>query len=490
MKLGLLNFGPIRSFSIDLDKDLSFIVGKNNIGKSYAIRAAYLILKDMMSHGEFGGAMYRHLQVFGKYGRRFDYESPNNRKRFTEVETAVYKKLQKQPTIEVDVTEELSELVGLILGDQYLDALQKSLVNSFDGLETLKNFRAVDPLEITFEVGAVEFRIALRYNRLEIKTVRLGKRYCVKLVKTDRRPLARKDFVRLYCTERVKGSSKVVEGGYLARMAFSIVDNLTHQLHSSIRGIYLLPASRSGLYEALSTFSAVIAELSKSRKFISERIEIPTISEPVADYFLHLSTITGRSKKSEFSQIAKVIEKSIMKGVVSFDKESKKIVYTQEGMSKPMDLSLTSSMISEIAPIVAFFKYVLSDAPPHTYTYRRSMRHTDSKYIIFFEEPEAHLHPEVQIELMRIFKMMVDADVRLVITTHSNFMFNKLGNMLLGEEIQKERVGSYLMLMTSKGSVLDGDVMHVSEDGIPDENFSAVTEKLFNEREEIYNKMD
>ena len=47
MIIELQNFGPIKSFKFDTDKDIHAIFGKNNIGKSYAISAVYLILKGL-----------------------------------------------------------------------------------------------------------------------------------------------------------------------------------------------------------------------------------------------------------------------------------------------------------------------------------------------------------------------------------------------------------------------------------------------------------
>ncbi len=41
MIIKIRNFGAIKSCDIDLDKDLIAIFGENNIGKSYAISAAY-----------------------------------------------------------------------------------------------------------------------------------------------------------------------------------------------------------------------------------------------------------------------------------------------------------------------------------------------------------------------------------------------------------------------------------------------------------------
>ncbi|MBK6680383.1 MAG: AAA family ATPase [Ignavibacteriales bacterium] len=45
MNITIKNFGPIREFEFDLSRNISLIYGKNNIGKSYAITAIYLLLK-------------------------------------------------------------------------------------------------------------------------------------------------------------------------------------------------------------------------------------------------------------------------------------------------------------------------------------------------------------------------------------------------------------------------------------------------------------
>jgi predicted ATPase len=47
MKIQLKNFGPIEFFEFDTKTQMHFIFGENNIGKSYAISAVYLILKNL-----------------------------------------------------------------------------------------------------------------------------------------------------------------------------------------------------------------------------------------------------------------------------------------------------------------------------------------------------------------------------------------------------------------------------------------------------------
>lgn len=51
MQIRIKNFGPIKSFDLDLNKKLTIIFGKNNIGKSYSTSVTYLILKNLLKFG-------------------------------------------------------------------------------------------------------------------------------------------------------------------------------------------------------------------------------------------------------------------------------------------------------------------------------------------------------------------------------------------------------------------------------------------------------
>ena len=110
--------------------------------------------------------------------------------------------------------------------------------------------------------------------------------------------------------------------------------------------------------------------------------------------------------------------------------------------------------------------------------------------LLFIEEPEAHLHPEVQVKLMEFFARLTKHNVKVIMTSHSNYMFNKLSNLLLTDELEPEKVGSYLMRATPEGSVMDDFAMRAEEEGIADENFVDVAEQLYNERLAAYDKLN
>ncbi len=119
---------------------------------------------------------------------------------------------------------------------------------------------------------------------------------------------------------------KQSEFDLLGSIIVPLYGGFRQEIVSSISNVYFLPASRSGLYQALSTFSAVIAELSKSRNFLTHKIELPNISEPVSDYFLYLSNISNQSS-SKYKNIIEEIEKNILRGKVLFNKDNRKIVF-------------------------------------------------------------------------------------------------------------------------------------------------------------------
>jgi predicted ATPase len=73
-----------------------------------------------------------------------------------------------------------------------------------------------------------------------------------------------------------------------------------------------------------------------------------------------------------------------------------------------------------------------------------------------------------------------------VMTSHSNYMFNKLSNMVLAKEIAPETISVGLMKLGEKGSYIDENAMHIDEDGIDDDNFSETAEALYTERLKLY----
>ena len=263
--------------------------------------------------------------------------------------------------------------------------------------------------------------------------------------------------------------------GIVADRVSDVISAFSLTVASTVGNVYFLPASRSGIYSGMSAFSSIVAELSKNKAMLTRKIELPGISEPISDYFLMLSNIRGK-ENAVFSEVYSGIEEDIRHGTVSFNRSRNTLVYTPEGLAHEFEMTEVSSMVSEISPIVAFLKYIVASSPKRTKTQK-------AKPIVFIEEPEAHLHPKNQIKLINLFAHLHKLDIKIIISSHSNYIFNKLNNLLLKGDNSPEIYSAILLHSEGKGSV--SSFMAIDELGVDDANFLDVAQDLYNEREAL-----
>jgi hypothetical protein len=224
----------------------------------------------------------------------------------------------------------------------------------------------------------------------------------------------------------------------------------------------------------------------------NKSIELPSLSEPLADYFIDLSTVNKKHINKEYTEIIKLLQNDILRGEVEYDDKTRRILYKPKGIDLELNLSEASSMVAELSPLVLYFKHILNNKYASTkgrdfFFYDQfydnpNRRKKDRGYdILFIEEPEAHLHPEVQVKLIEVFAKLSSLNLKIFITSHSNYMFNKLNNLLIKKEIDKKNIMAYHLVRTNEGTTVNSE-MKVTEDGINDENFQDVSEQLYYER--------
>ena len=113
----------------------------------------------------------------------------------------------------------------------------------------------------------------------------------------------------------------------------------------------------------------------------------------------------------------------ILKGEVVYHKKSKSIVYRPFDSQLQLEMSDTSSMVSEISPITAFLKYVVRKEAD--FWIRKYMEpEIKPSSVIFIEEPEAHLHPKGQSHIGYFLAVMALAGVQVIVETHSEHVLN------------------------------------------------------------------
>lgn len=474
MEIEIKNFGPIDNLKFNLDKDLHLIYGQNAIGKSYATYCLYCLIKNI-----------KNKTVNNKYVY-FDKADENSFEKFIK---AKLKNLKINESL--DCTKDFSKLLDNQLKELILKGLQNSLLNTFSSLKNLKNRYSNKNYEIIISISETEKLTILSNNEgtLDLRYNDDFKKIAIVQKSTKSTKFS------LYIND-LKAFGKPTEEDFyneFLRYTFTKVNQILRKLDFNIRDIYYLPASRSGLYQALNAFTPIIAELTQNRFFMQNKsIELPSLSEPLADYFIDLSTVDKKNINKEFAGVIKMLQNNILRGDVEYNEKTKRILYKPKGIDLELNLSEASSMVAELSPLVLYFKHILNNKYSsnkgrdfffYDSFFENQNRHKkDRGYdILFIEEPEAHLHPEVQVELIEIFAKLSDLKLKIFITSHSNYMFNKLNNLLIKKEINQNNIMVYHLVRDKNGTTTNSD-MKVTADGINDDNFQDISEKLYNER--------
>ena len=117
------------------------------------------------------------------------------------------------------------------------------------------------------------------------------------------------------------------------------------------------------------------------------------------------------------------------------------------------------------------------------------------------EEPEAHLHPEAQINMSRFLSLLANSSNKVLITTHSDYIINELSNCIrlntLKEKyknrfedfLKEEKLNKYpdiainykdvaVYLFKEEKDGVSVKPVEVNEYGIEDENFEEILDEL------------
>ena len=107
------------------------------------------------------------------------------------------------------------------------------------------------------------------------------------------------------------------------------------------------------------------------------------------------------------------IEKNMTKGNLSVKKDMLPVIqYQPEGSDKEIPLYVASSIVSEISPLLLVLKSGINFKA------------------MIIEEPEAHLHPELQQKMARLIINMMNLGIPVWITTHSDTILQHINNMM------------------------------------------------------------
>ena len=238
-----------------------------------------------------------------------------------------------------------------------------------------------------------------------------------------------------------------------------------------------LPAARSGILQSHRALAGSLVRRSTLGGI--EDLRVPAMSGVVADFLSEMIELE-ESELGAFEEDALSLEDNILHGRIGLPRSAApypEVVYNTATGDFP--LGRTSSMVSELAPVVLYLRHILG-----------------KRDLLLIEEPEAHLHPASQIIFAQTLVRLVNHGLRVALTTHSEFFLQQINNAIAagainGDKVAKagvspenglqgDMVAAYNFEPTGSGTMVT-ELSVDTREGISDSSFGLVSERLYNE---------
>ena len=474
VEIAVKNFGPIAEAHIDL-RPLTVFVGPSNTGKTYFATQIY--------------ALHRIFNGFSESG----FLSPFGPMNFTELMAG--NNPERGDLLDLAVAEEdIQELVGLFRklspGEEpfKLSNLPTRIQNQLrDIIKESEVFK--DPLQEgfknCFDLNSILSLIRLTEEQHSEMSISLkvseGNQECWKINLT------------------VSNSGIIVDGSagegihlFPKGWSMSISGSASEKEHrvsfdhpwpnSLKRNPYYLPAARSGIMQSHRVIASSL--VTRATRVGLEQFEIPTLSGVIADFMQEIILYDEKKiPNAEMIHLAETLETEVLAGQIHLKPSSSgypDFRYRPQGIEEEMRLSQASSMVSELAPLVLFL--------------RSGIKPGDT---LIIEEPEAHLHPGAQADMAVILARLVRAGVKVIITTHSDWLLQEISNLTLEGLLAEETDEPASWLLPEEVGVWhfqkDQPVKEIPfkpREGISPEDYEDVAEGLYNRSVNLQQKLE
>lgn len=491
LELEVSNFGPIFEANIDL-RPLSVFIGPSNTGKSYLAILIYALHRHFSGRRSFGGYSFRlPSRYWPKISELSDESlealiqgaethswSPDAQGEDISLTSEIARPLSQLYESSVDdITQEVHRCFGLNSNDRLIRrgrnnsariVVRRAFLRDSADVEHCLTLSKQSSLKTTIPVGT-----RLQTSQEDSLSIqRLFSRYEA-IFDKDNKILTRRLSIALE---------------YLRLLGDWSLPSATGALHLPA---YYLPADRTGVMHSHNVVvSALIANASNAG--LQPMVSTPMLTGVLADFLRELIAMPApRHSPTPLENFGTMIENDVLKGRVRVDRSSLDypiFAYQPKGWKDDLPLANASSMVSELAPIVLYLRHIV-----------------EPNNVLIVEEPESHLHPAMQVEFTRQLAILVNAGIRVIVTTHSEWLLEELANIVRRSELnannraveqrdhvalRPEEVGAWLFepKQRPKGSTVSE--IRIDEAGLYPTDFDAVSTALHNEWAEITSRIE
>ena len=272
--------------------------------------------------------------------------------------------------------------------------------------------------------------------------------------------------------------------GYYWSLVASVIEQALEGI--PLQSFYL-PAARSGITQGQKVLAASLVR--QSARIGLEPINIPSLPAITTEFLSHIVGLDKpRQSQPALDEAITFLEEEVLDGRIDFADSGSlphsEILYDHTAVG-PIPLDHTSSMVSELAPLILFLKYLVSVGD-----------------LLILEEPESHLHPAAQRQMARGIARLVNAGVRVIVTTHSDMFISQINNLIRMSHaserwttnhgfrpedcLREDHIGAFLFQHDQmKGGSLIKRLEVDPETGIDEEEFVNEIEHVYEETIEL-----
>ena len=478
------DFGPIESGTVDL-RPLTVFVGPSNTGKTYMsilVYALHHVLYGFPRIPVTRYAMDRYLDFDWDGRPRQEYHDVRKK---LNTEGRAFRYLDLPPILRKMLLHDSAGLAGDVDFE----------LNRCLDLETISDLirdpRTSDTFEVTLNVSEAarclwRLNMSLSANQSRA-SVDMGDFNLIPENHVSHGSDAAARLRRILLSPRIQITDFL---NFLGSLSFT---SHGHGLGS----VYYLPAARSGIMQSHRVIAFSSLGVQSNRVGLKQLAELPTLSGVVADFVRKLIVYEERKPQSKYkllTEIADVLERRTLAGSIRTAKSPggyPVFAYRPTDSNEDIRLTRASSMVSELAPVVLYLRGVLGIGDT-----------------LIIEEPEAHLHPAAQTQVAMTLARLVRAGVRVLITTHSDWLLKQIGILIREGELEKQlrkqpsdstlpsslhpsEVGVWLFRQdgTDQGSTIQ-EIPFDRSEGVEPPEYDDVAEALYNRAADLQNKLE
>ena len=374
--LHIENFARIESADIEISPLMCFI-GDNNSGKSYVMA----LLWGIIANG--------HMFYYDK--NKCCVDSPE----YVQCNEWWLTNIGKKVEITPEVAQKYINWFNKILNFNKVKLLQ-SIFNSKIpiGKLEIRNFSTKSPIFVTLSDNPSPIQKGYGYTPINATSLEIN-------INIHPKPKSESHLESLFFVNFLICWHLLMYG--LTRIANSLEDEESP--------IYL-PASRTGLLLVhrliASRATRNILSMNSFDDF-QERLTAPYVQ--FLELLIKLQN-TAEIKNERKLALIRFLQDEVIHGNITVKEEGKAIRYSPEDNDTELPMSITSSVVTEIASLLLLL------------TTRIPLR------LIVIEEPEAHLHPALQKKIAQLLIRFAHNGIPIWITTHSDTILQHFNNMI------------------------------------------------------------